>query len=302
MRRVARAVTAAQLLLDVLGALTVSDDGRHDRAIRSLVAGAAIGLKAGAGAADDLRNRTLAVAVPSKTAMKCIGYRRVSSQEQSRSGLGLGAQEEAITSACSRFGWDLVEVITDRAESGKSLDRPGFQQVLHRIANGDADALVVSRLDRATRSVADFARLLEWLEQAGAAFVALDLAIDTSTPAGRLVANVFASVAEWERAVIGERTKQGMAVRKAAGESISRPSIQGTALAKRIRSMRGAGKTYQAIADKLNEEGVPTVRGGAEWRVSSVQVAAGYERPPTKPRRPDFPPIKRRRAQQRASR
>jgi DNA invertase Pin-like site-specific DNA recombinase len=190
----------------------------------------------------------------------------------------------------------LLEVARDEGHSGKSLDRPALHGALQRIAAGEAGGLVVAKLDRASRSVVDFGRLLEWFDAADATLVALDLGMDTSTSSGRLVANVMASVAEWERSVIGERTRDALAARKAQGLPISRPSVDGP-LAKRIHALRAGGATYQAIADTLNTENVPTLRGAAAWRVSSVQAATGYKRRPSTAPRADLPALpKRRRA------
>ena len=125
-----------------------------------------------------------------------LGYARVSTAEQARTGYGLEAQVSAIEAECQRRGWDLAETIMDEGESGGTLERRGLERALANIAGGEADGLVVSRLDRLSRSVVDFARLVEWFEQeAQAMLVALDLGVDTSTPAGRLVANVLALVA-----------------------------------------------------------------------------------------------------------
>ena len=122
--------------------------------------------------------------------------------------------------------------------------------------------------------------------------MALDLAIDTSTAGGRLVANVFASVAEWEREALAARTRHGLQALRAHGKPIGRPAvIDRPEIALRITTMRTQGATWQSIADVLNRERVPTVRGGACWRVSSVQAAAGYRRPPTPPKAVQLPDI-----------
>jgi DNA invertase Pin-like site-specific DNA recombinase len=226
---------------------------------------------------------------------RVIGYCRVSTHEQAANGVGLDAQESAIRTECDLRGWLLVEVIRDEGVSGKSLERPGLAAALKRIAAGEADGLIVSKLDRLSRSVVDFGTLLEWFTEAEANLVALDLGIDTSTPGGRLVANVFASVAEWEREIIGQRTREGLAAVRGSGMPISRPAISDRPeLQRRITRLRSRGWTLQRIADRLNAEGVPTIRGGERWRASSVQVAAGYRR--RKPRRPqvDLPTIRRR--------
>jgi DNA invertase Pin-like site-specific DNA recombinase len=227
--------------------------------------------------------------------MKVLGYARVSTVEQSSNGYGLAAQEAVIQDECMRRGWMLLDMIRDEGQSARSLDRPGLRHALERVAAGEASGLLAARLDRLSRSVVDFGMLLEWFTDADATLVALDLGLDTSTPGGRLVANVFASVAEWERDVIGARTREGLATARAHGRRISRPAVaDNPKLAQRIERMRRRGMTLQAIADRLNRESVPTVRGATKWRPSSVQSAAGYKR--RKPRRQsvDLPKVKRR--------
>lgn len=232
--------------------------------------------------------------------MKIIGYVRVSTAEQATSGLGLDAQEHDIRRESERRDWQLLELIRDEGESGGSIDRPGLRRALELIAAGKAEGLVVAKLDRLSRSVVDFGLLLEWFTEASATLVALDLAIDTSTPGGRLVANVFASVAEWERDTIAARTRAGLAQLRAQGRPTGRPAVaDNPELTDRIRAMRGNPKypqmTLQAIADVLNAEEIPTLRGAKCWRPSSVQAAAGYQR--RKPRRKPavLPDVDRRR-------
>ncbi len=110
------------------------------------------------------------------------------------------------------------------------------------------------------------------------------------------MANVFACVAEWEREMIAARTKDGLSALRAKGMAVSRPAVADLPeLSKRISTMRESGMTFQAVADKLNDEGVPTLRGGTTWRVSSVQAACGYRRPRPRRKASDLPTIKRRR-------
>ena len=215
--------------------------------------------------------------------LRVLGYVRVSTTEQANSGLGLAAQEATIRAECERRGWELLDVVADEGESGKSLDRPGLQSALTRIAERDADGLVAAKLDRISRSVRDFADLLDWFEVAGSVLVAIDVGVDTSTPGGKLVCGVFSAVSEWERDTIAARTRDSLAARRAQGRAISRPAVEDNPeLTQRIRSMREAGSTYQAIADALNDEGIPTLRGAPGWTVSSVRGAAGYKAPKTR--------------------
>ena len=226
-----------------------------------------------------------------------VGYARVSSDEQARSGLGLEDQERAIRAAAGRT-WDLVEVVRDEGRSGKDLDRPVLRDLLDRVACGEVDGLVVAKLDRLSRSVGDVVRLGEWADRAGAQLVLLDIDVDTTKPTGRLFLHVAAALSEWERGVIGERTAAALDVRKGQGRPYGRPTVAGVLpdVAARIAAERAAGSSWQAIADGLSRDEVPTVRGGSIWRVSSVQSAGGYRRPPAPRKVIALPEVTRRRA------
>jgi DNA invertase Pin-like site-specific DNA recombinase len=205
-------------------------------------------------------------------AFRVLGYVRVSTEEQGRSGAGLAAQRAAISRTCDERGWDLVEVVEDKGFSAKSLERPGITGVLERLNAGDADALMVAKLDRLSRSLLDFAGLMERARRQGWALVALDLGVDTSTPAGEMMANVLATFAQFERRMIGQRTKDALAQKKAAGVRLGRPRNLPDDIVRRIADQREAGLTLQAIADGLNASNVPTAQGGALWRPSSVRA------------------------------
>jgi hypothetical protein len=124
------------------------------------------------------------------------GYIRVSTDRQHDSGLGLEAQQSQIGMEVERRGWLLTEVFVDAA-SGGTMKRPELQRCLAGFEAGDV--LVVAKLDRLSRSLMDFASLMDRSKREGWAIVALDMAVDTSTPSGRVVANVMASFAQYER-------------------------------------------------------------------------------------------------------
>lgn len=220
---------------------------------------------------------------------KMLGYLRVSTEEQAEHGHGLHAQEDELVRAADYRGWDL-ELVRDEGLSGKSLQRPGLQRALVRIAAGDAHGLVVAKLDRLTRSVFDFAELLEWFDASGAPFIALDLNVDTSTPSGRMVAQLMVVIAEWERGTIAARTRAGLAAKRARGGTAGRPSVSDRPeVVARIRELQDEGLSLRAIAASLTAEGVPTARGAAVWRASSVQAAAGWTRPAARRTSSDLP-------------
>jgi DNA invertase Pin-like site-specific DNA recombinase len=209
-----------------------------------------------------------------------VGYARGAADEPPWPSLSLVAQEWAITDAAAGLvGVELVEVIRDDDQSGKTLDRPGLERALRVVADGEADGLIVSKLDRLSCAVSDFGKLLSWFEDSGAALLVLDLGVDASRP-GRMVAQVLATAAAWEAERISALTRQGLAAARAQGRPTGGPSVSDRPeLVDRIRAMRAAGMTRQAICDRLNAEGVPTARGAGEWRPSSLQAATGYRRP-----------------------
>jgi DNA invertase Pin-like site-specific DNA recombinase len=193
--------------------------------------------------------------------MRVLGYIRVSTSEQV-SGASLEAQRQAITAEAERRGWELVAVLADEGASGKDLKRPGLQEALELVESGGADVLCVNRLDRLSRSVHDFAGLVARAQRRGWALVALDLGLDMTTPAGGLVANVMASVAEWERKVIGERTRAALAIRRAEGVRLGRPRETCPVLTARIRALHRRGEGLADISRILEREGLRGPRGG----------------------------------------
>jgi DNA invertase Pin-like site-specific DNA recombinase len=202
---------------------------------------------------------------------RVLGYARVSTDEQGDSGAGLAAQRKAIRAEAKARGWKLVEIIEDVA-SGKSMRRPGIQEALAKLAAGEADALICSKLDRLGRDVGDFADLLKRSQREKWALRLLDLDIDTSTSAGEMFAFNVATFAQFERRRIGERTRDGLAIKRAEGVRLGRPPAVDAKTVAKIKRQRKSGKSLRWIADRLNAAGVPTAHGGSEWRASSVRA------------------------------
>lgn len=143
--------------------------------------------------------------------MTKIGYARVSTVDQNTD-----AQHDALTAAgCER-------VFTDHA-SGKLASRPQLEAALDYLREGDA--LVVTKLDRLGRSVAHLCELASALKERGIDLVILNLGIDTSTPAGKLAFHMFAGIAEFERELISERTKEGLEAARARGRKGGRKPV-----------------------------------------------------------------------------
>jgi DNA invertase Pin-like site-specific DNA recombinase len=200
--------------------------------------------------------------------MKVVGYIRVSTEDQAREGVSLAAQRAKIQAYALVKDWSVVEVIPDEV-TAKHLTRPGLQRVLALVERGQVGAVIVYKLDRLTRSVKDLNSLVERFDKKRVALVSLQESLDATTATGRLMMNLLASVSQWEREVIGERTRDAMQHLKASGNVYSRPVFEDAATLAHIHTRRAAGATYQDIADELTAAGVPTVRGGA-WAPATI--------------------------------
>ena len=197
--------------------------------------------------------------------MRALGYGRVSTADQ---GLGIDAQLEAVHAAIARRGWELAATFTDQGVGGSIPpdQRPQLGPALKRLDAGAAEVLVVQRLDRVTRSLVDWALLVERSRQRNWAIVAVAEGIDLASPAGEMVAGMLASVAQFERRLISSRTREAMAVAKARGRRLGRPVQHSPAARALAVAMRQEGATLARIAGALTDAGIPTAQGGQWWR------------------------------------
>ena len=216
--------------------------------------------------------------------MRAIGYIRVSTEKQADGGVSLEAQAEKVRAMAIVQGAELADLIIDAGESAKSLNRPGMARLLALVDAGAVDTVIIAKLDRLTRSVADLAVLLKRFERRGVSLVSVADALDTRSAAGRLVLNIMVSVSQWEREAIGERTRDAMNHKRANGERVGQvpygyrlsadglhlePEAGEQALVSLARALKAAGRTVRAIADELNRQGATTRRGTA-WRFQYV--------------------------------
>lgn len=206
---------------------------------------------------------------------RIIGYVRVSTDKQD---IGPEVQIAELEAAAAQRGWEL-EIRREDAASAKSLKgRPVLARALADLKAGGADALAVSKLDRLSRSVADFAGILETAGQQRWALICLDLDVDTTTVTGAAMAHVTVTFAEMERRRIGERTRAALAkISPEARDRMrrgGRPVTMPESTASRIVELRASGLTLQGVCDLLNAEGVPTARGG-QWRPATVSKTLG---------------------------
>jgi peptidoglycan hydrolase-like protein with peptidoglycan-binding domain len=240
--------------------------------------------------------RPLKVAEPpaeprAQTDLRAIGY--VGFRDSGElEGTRLQEQADQIAQVCDEHGWDLLEVVRDVHESGdRGLERPGLRYALGRIRRGEASCLVVAELSGVARSAAELRRLLDDLRAADGRLVAKDVELDTASPEARVAINALTAVGSWGGEPLPEEEPEmplgqpRAAALRASQPRASRLALDAPALKRRIVSMRSSGMTFQAIADQLNDEGVPTLGGGLKWRPSSVRYAvntapATSEEPP----------------------
>ena len=193
-----------------------------------------------------------------------VGYVRVSTVEQADSGLGLAAQRAAIDAECLRRSWSLSAVHEDAGVSGKATaNRPGLAAALGAVESGQAAGIVVSKLDRLSRSLVDFANLMARAQASGWNLVVLDLGVDFGTPAGEFLASVMASAAQWERRIIGQRTRDALTIKRSQGVRLGRPSRLSDEIASRIMEAHASGQGWTSIANALNADSVPTAQGAS---------------------------------------
>jgi site-specific DNA recombinase len=218
--------------------------------------------------------------------MRVIGYVRVSTEEQATAGVSLSAQAEKVRAYCALYDLDLVELVEDAGASAKTLDRPGLQRALTMLRKGQAEGIVIAKLDRLTRSVADMASLISdfFGEKAGRSLFSVADSIDTRTAAGRMVLNILVSVSQWEREAVAERTRDALRHKRAKGEVFNHEPLgyvrSGDRLVEvedemntvaEVRRLAAEGVSLRKICAYMTTHGFKTKRGGA-WRPSTVQA------------------------------
>jgi DNA invertase Pin-like site-specific DNA recombinase len=197
-------------------------------------------------------------------------YVRVSTAEQADHGASLEAQASMLTVEAERRGY-VVELLREEGKSGNSISsRPVLTGALSRLRRGEAAALFAQRLDRVSRSVADFAALLDRSSREGWSLVVTEADVDTSTPSGRFLMNVLASAAQFERDLVSARTRDALAQRRHEGVRLGRPSTLPDHVVARIVLERRNGRSLAAIGLGLEADGIATARGGARWYPATV--------------------------------
>lgn len=177
-----------------------------------------------------------------KTTIRCWSYARTSNDEWETSEFSsLDAQQEcnrAYIQSLQGEGYLFVRHIEDGGVSGGSLNRPGMQEVLRAVEAGEIDCIVVYKIDRLTRSITDFARLLEHFEAHGVTFVSVTQQFTTATAMGKLFLNIVLSFAQFERELAGERIRDKVAATKRKGRYTGGPPVLGYDIDYDLKALR----------------------------------------------------------------
>lgn len=227
-----------------------------------------------------------------KRSQIAVGYIRVSTQEQACEGVSLDAQRDKLTMYCQLQGITLLDIKADEGVTGSTLNRRGLQAALKMLSRGQADTLVVVKVDRLSRSLGDLCALVdEYFRHDRYHLLSLCGMANTHTAAGRMLLMNLGNYAQFEREMISERTREAMQYLKQKGIVLGSP-IYGyrvsrqlddkgrrvveedpteQATLRRMIALREAGMGCSAIARTLNSDGVPA-RGGGAWGCRFVSV------------------------------
>ena len=173
-------------------------------------------------------------------------YARVSTTDQT-----LDPQLDVLRRHAHARGWEHSE-FADHGHSGKKSSRPGLDALLAAARRREVDAVAVVKLDRLGRSLVHLLAILGELEDLGVSFISLDDGIDTQTATGRLFMQIRGAFAEYEAALIKERTLAGLDAARKRGKKLGRPRVMDTEKVARARRLKASGRSVRYIAEMLD--------------------------------------------------
>ena len=230
------------------------------------------------------RKRTFKDLLPQK--LKAYGYARVSTDDQAKEGVSLDLQEQKIEAYAMLRDLTLIETIRDEGYSGKDLERPGLEKLLRLIEGDEAEAVIVYKLDRLTRSTGDLLHLIEdKFKHGNTRFLSITEQIDTQTAMGKFFLTIMGAMAQMERELISERTTAALQYKKQKGDSLGLipygynrvdgqliDNEEEMKVIRRMKRWRSDGLSYNKIAKRLNKNSIKPRKEGSKWYSSSVQV------------------------------
>lgn len=216
---------------------------------------------------------------------KVIGYTRVSSASQAEDGCSLAAQAEQIRAYAKLYGLTLVEVFVDAGRSGKDMNREGLKKALEALSGDDVSGLIISKLDRLSRSMRDLMWLIDERFQ-NKDLISVSEKLDTSTPMGRFALNIIGSVSELERHQISQRTKVALQHLKAQGKRVGgrgapygksvssngklKNNSKELSVIRQARRLRASGLSFAKVAKQLADKGI-FARNGKVFHTEQIR-------------------------------
>jgi DNA invertase Pin-like site-specific DNA recombinase len=211
------------------------------------------------------------------SALLAFAYARVSTDMQVE-GLSLEWQERVLVGEVERRGWRLAGGVVRESASAKNLGgRPLLVELLRALDAGEADVLVVAKLDRLSRSARDFYDLMDRAKRRGWSVLCLDPQVDMTSPFGEAMAGMAAVFAQLERRLIAQRTREGIAARKAAGAYVAPPRLVSSDAEEHIGFLASDGRGARAIARQRELEGFEPPAGRRWYPTSVARIAARLE-------------------------
>ena len=205
--------------------------------------------------------------------MPVVGYVRVSTDRQAEKGVSLDAQRAKLAAYAQLYGLNLVAIVGDEGASGTTINRPGLHKALNMLKAGEAEALLVVKLDRLVRSLYKLGKLLEeYFSDGRWSLLSVGENIDTRTPGGRLVLNVLGSVAQWETETISLRISEALQFKIKKGGAVGGPAPYGfrkvgtdiktldsvgeeQAIIQEARRLRASGLSLRKVSKALEVNG-----------------------------------------------
>lgn len=223
---------------------------------------------------------------------KACVYTRVSTDAQGEDGKVSLPEQERMAKACIESkGWRYVRTYEDNGYTGRNTNRPGLQEMLKDVRNGEIEAIVIFKLDRLSRKQRDTLAIIEDdLLNNGVDLVSLNETLDTTTPWGRAMIGILSSFNQLESENIALRTKMGRyATAREGGYAGGKPPLgyravngrleivpEEAEIVRKVFELRKQGKTLQGIADTLNEMGYRSKKGN-EFKHSAIQTIVNNE-------------------------
>jgi len=227
--------------------------------------------------------------------MSFIGYIRVSTDEQVKSGISLDVQESKVKDYAKLNDINLSNIIRDEGESGKDLKRPGMEELINLVNGRKIEGIIVYKLDRLSRKVIDTLNLIEQFDRHNVAFHSITERIDTKTAMGKFFITILSALAQMERDMISERTKTALNYKRSKGGLAGGVPYGFTSNGKKksailikanteqkilrvILEAHNAGGSYNKIANELNRQGIPS-RCNGKWYPQTIKSIILHTQP-----------------------